>query len=132
MKTDYTENSQIEFRLTHNVSDHYWLEWRFKEPKKIWIFKKYDKWKGIHYYIQGTFTPKDDPDREFAWYWRGFHLGRQKDVEEYDYIINNIKTKKELYKYFRVEDNIKKYLEHLEEHKKWLKAYSSNIEKYVL
>lgn len=131
MKKTYTENDEIEIRLVHNVSDHYWLEWRFKEPRKFWIFKKYDKWKGLRYYTPGIFTPKDNPDDEFNWYFRGFHLGKQSEVEEYDYIVKTVKTKKDLYKYFRVEENIEKYYNHLEQHKKWLNEYYNNVKKYV-
>lgn len=131
MKKTYEDNDNIEFRLVHNVADHYWLEWRFKEPRKFLCFKIRDKWKAIHYYTPGIFTPDDDPNREFSWYWRGFHLGKQSEVREYEYIKANIKTKAQLYEYFHVEENLARYENDLEKHNKWLMELNDNIKKHV-
>ena len=128
-KKIYNENDEIEFRLTHNVEDHYWLEWRFKQPREWWFFKIYDKWKSIHYYTPGIFTPDDDPNDDFNWYWRGFHLGRKADVQEYEKIKSTIKTKKQLFDYYHVKENIDMYYDHLHKHKKWLDETKATIEK---
>ena len=130
-KKTYDETDEIEFRLTHNVSDHYWLEWRYKEPRKFWFFKKYDKWKGLHYYTPGIFTPDEDPDDDFNWYWRGFHLGKKSEVQEYESIRRNIHTKKQLYDYYHVKENIDRYYRDVETHKKWVEETNRNIQKYV-
>ena len=128
-KKIYNENDEIEFRLTHNVEDHYWLEWRFKQPREWWFFKIYDKWKSIHYYTPGIFTPDDDPNDDFNWYWRGFHLGRKAEVQEYEKIKSTIKTKKQLFDYYHVKENIDMYYDHLHKHKKWLDETNATIEK---
>lgn len=128
-KKIYDENDEIEFRLTHNVEDHYWLEWRFKQPREWWFFKIYDKWKSIHYYTPGIFTPDDDPNDDFFWYWRGFHLGRKAEVQEYEKIKSTIKTKKQLFDYYHVKENIDMYYDHLHRHKKWLDETNATIEK---
>ena len=128
-KKIYNENDEIELRLTHNVEDHYWLEWRFKQPREWWFFKIYDKWKSIHYYTPGIFTPDDDPNDDFNWYWRGFHLGRKAEVQEYEKIKSTIKTKKQLFDYYHVKENIDMYYDHLHKHKKWLDETNATIEK---
>lgn len=128
-KKIYNENDEIEFRLTHNVEDHYWLEWRFKQPREWWFFKIYDKWKSIHYYTPGIFTPSDDPNVDFNWYWRGFHLGTKSEVQEYEKIKSTIKTKKQLFDYYHVKENIDMYYDHLHKHKKWLDETNATIEK---
>lgn len=130
-KKRYDENDEIELRLTHNVSDHYWLEWRFKRSRKFLCFKIRDKWKAIHYYTPGIFTPDEDPSREFSWYWRGFHLGKKNEVQEYEYIKENIHTKKQLYDYYHVKENIDRYYRDVETHKKWLEETNRNIKKYT-
>ena len=129
MKEKYTENDEIELRLTHNIEDHYWLEWRFKQPRKWWFFKIYDKWKSIHYYSPGIFTPDDDPNDDFFWYWRGFHLGRKSEVQEYEKIKSVIKTKKELFNYFNVKGNTDLYHRHLKAHQEWLDETNATIAK---
>lgn len=131
MKKNYKDTDEIELRLFHNVLDHYWLEWRFKEPRKFLFFKINDKWKSIRYYSPGIFTPDEDPNREYSWYWRGFHMGIRGEVEEYDSLVKKVKTKEDLYKYFRVKENLELYERHLEEHNKWLEETNKNIEKYV-
>ena len=131
MKRKYNENDEIEFRLVHNVADHYWLQWRFKEPCKFLFFNIKDKWKSLHYYIPGIFTPDDDPNDDFNWYWRGFHMGRENEVQEYDAIREKIKTKKALFDYYRVQDNIDLYHRHLNEHRQWVEKTNRNIDKYV-
>lgn len=131
MKKVYTENDEIEFRLTHYANDYYILEWRFKEPGKFLFFKIYDKWKCLRYYTPGIFTPEDDPSRDFSWYWRGFHMGKKHEVQEYEHILKNIKTKKALFNYYHVNENIERYEKHLAEHNKWLDETNNNIKKYV-
>ena len=131
MKKNYKDTDEIELRLYPNISDHYWLEWRFKEPRKFLFFKINDKWKSIRYYSPGIFTPDDDPNREYNWYWRGFHMGRNGEVEEYDNLIKKVKTKEDLYKHFHVKENLELYERHLKEHNKWLEETNKNIEKYV-
>lgn len=131
MKKVYNDTDEIEFRLVHNVADHYWLEWRFKEPGKFLWFKIRDKWKSLYYYTPGIFTPDENPDRYSSWYWRGFHLGRENEVREYEHIKANIKTKAQLYEYYHVKENMELYERHLEEHNKWLSKLNNNIEKHV-
>ena len=126
-KKVYNENDEIELRLTHNVADHYWLEWRFKEPGRFLFFKKYDKWKSIRYYCPGIYTADEDPDRDFNWYWRGFHLGNKHEVQEYEHLKEIIHTKKELYKYYNVQGNIDKYYRDKEAHQKWLEEYNDAV-----
>ena len=130
-KRNYTENDEIEFRLIHNVADHYWLEWRFREPRRFWFFKKYDGWKNIHYYTPGIFTPKDDPNDDLNWYWRGFHLGKKSEVQEYEHIRQTIHTKKQLFDYYHVKENVEKYYTDLHKHKEWLDELGENIKKHV-
>ena len=130
-KKTYDENDEIEFRLTHNVSDHYWLEWRYKEPRKFWFFKKYDKWKSLRYYTPGIFIAKDDPDDDFNWYWRGFHLGKKSEVQEYESIRKTIRTKKQLFDYYNVKGNLDRYYKDVEAHKKWVEEVNRNIQKYA-
>ena len=127
----YNENDEIEFRLIHNVVDHYWLQWRFKEPRKFLLFNIKDKWKGMRYYTPGIFTADDDPNDDFYWYWRGFHMGKRNEVQEYDRIKETIKTKKALFDYYRVKENIDLYYKHLHQHKLWVDETNKNIEKYT-
>lgn len=132
MKKVYNDTDEIEFRLVHNVADHYWLRWRFKEPGKFLWFKTRDKWKYLRYYIPSSiFTPVENPDRDICWYWRGFHLGKENEVREYEYIKANIKTKAQLYKYYRVKENMELYERHVEEYNKWLSELNNNIKKHV-
>ena len=131
MKKKYTETDEIEIRLKYNVTDHYFLEWRYKEPHKFLFFNIKDKWKTIAYYNPGISSPSDDPDDDLKWYWRGFHMGRKNEVQEYDSLLKKIFTKKQLFDYFNVENNIDRYYRDLEEHKKWLAETNENISKYV-
>ena len=128
-KKVYDENDEIELRLTHNVEDHYWLEWRFKQPREWWFFKIYDKWKSIYYYLGSARKPDSDPNDDHFWYWRGFHLGKKSDVQEYEKIKKTIKTKKELFDYFNVVANIDTYYRDLHDHHEWLKETNAAIEK---
>ena len=131
-KKNYTENDEIELRLTHNVSTHYWLEWRFKKPKGRFLwFDIHDKWKSIPYYTPGIFTPDMDPDSEYNWYWRGFDLGKKHDVQEYDGLRDKIRTKKQLFDHFNVDGNTEKYNRDLERHRAWLNEVNENIKRLV-
>lgn len=127
----YNENDEIEFRLIHNVADHYWLQWRFKEPRKFMFFNIKDKWKGMRYYTPGIFNADDNPNDDIYWYWRGFHMGERNEVQEYDSIKKTIKTKKALFDYFQVKENIDLYYNHLHQHKLWVDETNKNIEKYT-
>ena len=130
MKKTYTENDEIELRLTHNVSTYYWLEWRYKAPKWTFLwFKKRDRWKTIAHYLPGFFTPDKDPGDEFNWYWHDFNLGKRGDVQEYERLKGKVKTKKQLYDYYHVADNIELYYQHLEQHKEWLAETNSTIKR---
>lgn len=131
MKKKYTETDEIEIRLTHNVADHYFLQWRFKEPHKFLFFNIEDKWKLISYYNPGVFSADDDPNDDIYWYWRGFHMGKRNEVQEYEKIKRDIKTKKQLFDYFNVSANIENYYRDLHEHNEWLKETNENIKKYV-
>lgn len=131
MKKKYAETDEIEISLTHNVADHYFLQWRFKEPRKFLFFNIKDKWKLISYYSPGVSGVDDDPNDDFYWYWRGFHMGKQNEVQEYEKIKRDIKTKKQLFDYFNVSANIENYYRDLHEHNKWLKETNENINKYV-
>ena len=128
-KKRYTENDEVELRLTHYVSDCYILEWRFKEPRKWWFFKIYDKWKSISYYQTALFTPDNNPDDDFYWFWRSFNLGRKSEVQEYERLKERVKTKKDLYSYFRVKENMDIYYHHLDQHRKWLEDYNATIDR---
>lgn len=131
MRKKYTETDEIEIRLTHNVVDHYFLQWRFKEPRKFLFFNIKDRWKAISYYNPGISSPSDDPSDDLRWYWRGFHMGKRNEVQEYEKIKRDIKTKKQLFDYFNISANIENYHRDLEEHKKWLKETNENIKKYA-
>lgn len=128
-KKRYTENDEIELRLTHYVSDCYILEWRFKEPRKWWFFKKHDKWRRIEYYQPGIFVPSDNPDDSSMWFWRSFHLGKKSEVQEYERLKERVKTKKDLYSYFKVKENMGRYYNHLDEHRKWVDEYNATIDR---
>lgn len=130
MKKKYTETDEIEIRLTHNVVDHYFLEWRYKEPRKFLFFNIKDKWKLISRYM-GVSRVDDDPNDDIYWDWRGFHMGKRGEVQEYEKIKRDIKTKKQLFDYFNVSVNIENYYRDLHEHNKWLKETKENINKYV-
>lgn len=129
-KKRYQDTDEIELRLEHNVADHYWLQWRFKEPRKFLFFNIYDKWKTIHYYT-GVYGPDDDPNDDMYWYWRGFHLGKNSEVQEYEHIKETIKTKAALFKYFNVKNNIDRYYNDLHKHKLWLDELNGNIKKFT-
>ena len=131
MKKKYTETDEIEIRLTHNVADHYFLEWRYKEPRKFLFFNIKDKWKLISYYCPGFSSVDDDPNDDIYWYWRGFHMGKRNEVQEYEKIKRDIKTKKQLFNYFNVSGNIENYYRDLHEHNEWLKETNENIKKYT-
>lgn len=131
MKKKYTETDEIEIRLTHNVAGHYFLEWRYKEPRKFLFFNIKDKWKLMSYYNPGVSSVDDDPNDDIYWYWRGFHMGKSGEVQEYEKIKRDIKTKKQLFDYFNVSANIENYYRDLHEHNKWLKETNENIKKYV-
>ena len=131
IKKEYNENDQIEFKLEHNVGDHYWLLWRFKEPRKFLFFKIRDKWKMLSYYCPGFFAPEDNPDRDFSWYWRGFRLGKNSEVSEYEWIKNNIKTEKQIRNYYHMDENLALYEKHKKMHQEWLNNLSDNIKKHV-
>ncbi len=131
MRKKRTDDGEIEIRLIHNVVDHYFLQWRFKEPRKFLFFNIKDKWKLISYYNPGVSSVDDDPNDDIYWYWRGFHMGKRSEVQEYEEIKRDIKTKKQLFDYFDVSANIKNYYRDLHEHNKWLKETNENINKYV-
>ena len=131
MKKKYTETDEIEIRLTHNVADHYFLQWRYKETRKFLFFNIKDKWKLISYYRPGVSSVDDDPNDDTCWYWRGFHMGTRSEVQEYDKIKRNIKTKKQLFDYFNVSANMENYYRDLHNHNEWLKETNENIKKYV-
>lgn len=131
MKKKYTETDEIEIRLTHNVADHYFLQWRFKEPRKFLFFNIKDKWKLISYYSPGVSSVDDDPNDGIYWYWRGFHMGKRNEMQEYEKIKRDIKTKKQLFDYFNVSANIENYYHDLHEYNKWLEETNENINKYV-
>lgn len=131
MRKKYTETDEIEIRLTHNVADHYFLEWRYKEPRKFLFFNIKDKWKLISYYCPGFSGVDDDPNDDIYWYWRGFHMGKRNEVQEYEKIKRDIKTKKQLFNYFNVSGNIENYYRDLHEHNEWLKETNENIKKYA-
>lgn len=80
MRKKYTETDEIEIRLTHNVADHYFLEWRYKEPRKFLFFSIKDKWKLMSYYNPGVSSVEDDPNDDMYWYWHGFHMGKRNEV----------------------------------------------------
>ena len=131
MRKQRTDDDQIEIRLKHNVADHYFLEWRYKEPRKFLFFNIKDKWKTIAYYNPGLSAPSDDPNNDLSWYWRGFHMGKKNEVQEYDSLLKKISTKKQLFDYFNVKSNIDRYYRDLERHKQWLADTNENINKYV-
>ena len=131
MKKKYTETDEIEIRLTHNVADHYFLQWRFKEPRKFLFFNIKDKWKLISYYSPGVSSVDDDPNDGIYWYWRGFHMEKRNEMQEYEKIKRDIKTKKQLFDYFNVSANIENYYHDLHEYNKWLEETNENINKYV-
>ena len=131
MRKKRTDDGEIEIRLIHNVVDHYFLQWRFKEPRKFLFFNIKDKWKLISYYNPGVSSVDDDPNDDIYWYWRGFHMGKRSEVQEYEEIKRDIKTKKQLFDYFDVSANIKNYYRDLHEHNKWLRETNENINKYV-
>lgn len=131
MRKEYAETDEIEIRLAHNVIDHYFLQWRFKEPRKFLFFNIKDRWKSISYYSPGVSSVDKNPNDGLYWYWRGFHMGRRNEVQEYEKIKRDIKTKKQLFDYFNVSANMENYRRDLEEHKKWLKETNENIKKYA-
>lgn len=125
----YNENDEIEISLEHNIGYHYWLKWRYKEPRKFLFFNVMDKWKYIHCYANSIFSVDDDPNDDFYWYWRGFHLDNKSDVQEYEKIKSTIKTKKELFKYYHVEENTGLYLRHLHEHNVWVNEANKAVKR---
>ena len=129
MRKTYKETDKIEYRLEHNVGDHYFLQWRFVEPQKFLFFNIHDKWKHVQYYSPGIFSPNDDPNDDIYWYFRGFHLGSDEEANEYAYIKNNITTKKGLFVYYDVKENTDLYFKNLHEHKKWCDKLERNVEK---
>ena len=130
-KKKYDENDEIELRLTHDIADHYFLEWRFKEPKKVWFFWKHDRWKTIQYYSPGVFSAEMDPNDDTYWYWHGFHLGNKAEVQEYENLKKNIRTKKQLFDYYNVQANIDTYYRNLHTHKQWLDDTKETIKRLV-
>lgn len=125
----YNENDEIEIRLEHNVGYHYWLKWRYKEPRKFLFFNVKDKWKYIHYYTPGIFSIDDDPNDDLFWYWRGFHLDNKSEAQEYESVRNKIKTKKQLFEYYHVKENTDLYFKNLHEHKVWVDETNETIKK---
>ena len=130
MKKIYKDTDEIELRLKYNIADHYWLEWRYKEPRKFLWFTIKDRWKMLPYYT-GTHGPDDNPNEDLFWYWRGFHLGRDPEVEEFEHVKGMVKTKKDLDRYYGVQGNYAWYENDLKVHRKWLKKLNDNIEKYT-
>lgn len=125
----YNENDEIELTLEHNVSYHYFLKWRYKNPRKFLFFNIKDKWKYIHYYTPGIFTVDMDPNDDLYWYWRGFHLDKKSDVQEYEKIKSSIKTKKQLFDYYHVKDNVDLYSRHLHEHNAWVNETNKTVKR---
>lgn len=129
---NYTENDEIELKLDHDIADHYWLKWRYSEPRKFLFIKFYDDWKRIAYYTNTIgFTPDEDPNDDLNWYWRGFSLGEKYQVQEYESLKKKIRTKKELFDYFHVKENMDLYAKHLHEHKLWVDNTNSTIKRLV-
>ena len=129
-KKEYSENDEIEISLSHYVKDCYLLVWRFKEPRKWWFFKKYDKWKVLHLYRPSAFmTKEDDPDDSFYWDYVKFNLGKNHKVQEYEKVKSTVKTKKDLYDYFKVEYSMESYRHQLEEYTKWRMETDNTVER---
>ena len=129
-KKVYNENDEIEIRLSPYVKDYYILEWRFKEPRKWLFFNKYDKWKNLYLYSPNAFmTKEDNPDTRFYWNYVLFNLGKNHEVQEYEKIKDTVKTKKDLYGYFKVKELLEQYYHHLEEYNNWRAETSNTVER---
>ena len=61
----------------------------------------------------------EDPNESFYWEYVTFDLGNRGDVQEYEKIKGSVRTKKELYDYFKVGYSMENYLRHLEDYTKW-------------
>lgn len=127
----YTENDEIEIRLVHTVGAYYDLEWRYKKPHKFLFFNIKDNWKILPYYSPAAFSPDDDPDSEFYWPSVFFNLGKKSDVDEYERLKKTVKTKKDLYSFFHIQEKLEVYKRHMEEHDEWLEMLEGNIAKHV-
>jgi hypothetical protein len=127
----YNENDEIEIRLVHDIADHYFLEWRFKKPRKFLFFRVADKWKKIHYYNPGIFNVDDDPNDDMYWYWRGFRLGNKSDVQEYEKLKSIVRTQKDLFGYYHVKENMEWYSRNLREYRRWVEEVNATIGKLV-
>lgn len=118
----YNENDKIEIYFERTGGYNYKLQWRYKEPKKFLWFEIQDKWKGIMYYTNDIdVAPYREPNEPMYWRYHGFNLLDEASKKEYDWIKENIKTKKELFDYFKVQENITKYYKDLHEYNEFLK-----------
>lgn len=129
-KKEYDENDEIEIGLSYYVHDCYLLVWRFKEPRKWLFFKRHDKWKNLYLYRPHAFMMKnDDPGDSFYWNYVMFDLGKNHEVQEYEKVKSTVKTKKDLYDYFKVEYSMESYRHQLEEYTKWRMETDNTVER---
>ena len=131
MRKKYTENDEIEVRLVQYVPPYYDLQWRFKEPRKFLCFNIKQGWRTLCIYSNSGFTPGDDPNDDYFWHNVYFNMGRKSDVQEYENLKGRIKTKKDLFDYYRVRDRVNLYFDHMKEHRKWEEELNNNIKKHV-
>lgn len=130
-KKNYTENDEIELRLVHYVQAYYNLEWRFKESRKFLCFKLKDKWRTLCVYSNSLYSPEDDPNDDFYWSNVYFNMGRKSDVQEYECLKNKVRTKKDLFDYYQVQNKVNLYYDHMKQHRKWIEETNNNIKKFV-
>lgn len=128
----YTENDEIELRLVNCAGAYYDLEWRYKKPHKFLFFNVKDGWKILPYYDTNIyFSADEDPDSDLRWHNIIFNLGKKSDVDEYEKLKKTVKTKKDLYNFFHIQEKLEVYKRHQEEHDEWLEMLEGNIAKHV-
>ena len=127
----YNENDEIEISLRYFAGDFYELIWRFKECKKFLWFKMHDKWKCLNRYESFGDNGYRDPRDDLNWHTVKFDLGRESDVQHYESIKAKVKTKRELYDVFNVDQTNEKFHRDMDKYYEYRARVQRHVDELV-